>query len=309
LRGIPREALRYDTAMAATRWTPLPGMSVIAATGRDARGFLQGQLSNDLLGIDRHPGLLAAACNRQGRVLALPRLAARDDAVLLMLPRELAPSLVAHFSPYVLRAEVGFESSPHAVAGLIDAEPALEAQAARAGLTVMLASSQRAFLLGDGEAIAKLLHDVARTDAAGWEAACIADGEPLVYPQTSGLWVPQMLNLDLVHAISFSKGCYLGQEIVARAQHLGRIRRRMLRYAGAGDSAPAPGAPLWLGAVQAAQVVRSAGAGRVECLAVVALDQCGELLGTRPGGTELVPADLPYAIPAAAFEDAAQHAG
>jgi folate-binding protein YgfZ len=309
LPGIQREVLRYDTRMAATRWTPLPGMSVIAASGRDARSFLQGQLSNDLLGIDRHPGLLAAACNRQGRVLALPRLAARDGCVLLLLPRELAPSLIAHFSPYVLRAEVGFESSPHGVAGLIDAEPALEAQAARAGLTVMLASSRRAFLVGESEAIARLLGACARTDAADWESACIADGEPLVCPETAGLWVPQMLNLDLVHAISFSKGCYLGQEIVARAQHLGRIRRRMLRYAGPGDAAPAPGAPLWLGPAQAAQVVRSAGAGRVECLAVVALDQCGELLGARPGGTELVPADLPYAIPAPAFEAEAEPAG
>ncbi len=301
--------LRYDTSMAATRWTPLPGMSVIAASGRDARSFLQGQLTSDLLGIDRHPGLLAAACNRQGRVLALLRLAAHGESVRVMLPRALAPALVAHLSQFVLRAEVRFESSASAVAGLLDAAPALEARAAAAGLTVMVASPERALLLGESDRIAELLHDVARTGVGDWEAACIADGEPMVYADTSGLWVPQMLNLDLVHAISFQKGCYLGQEIVARAQHLGRIRRRMLRYAGPGDAAPAAGAPLYLGPAPVAQVVRSAAAGRLECLAVVALDQCGELLGVAPGGSELVPADLPYAIPAAAFEAEEQPAG
>ncbi|MGQ0429605.1 MAG: CAF17-like 4Fe-4S cluster assembly/insertion protein YgfZ [Gammaproteobacteria bacterium] len=287
--------------MSATRWAPLPEMSVIAATGGDAQSFLQGQLSNDLLGIGRHPGLLAAACNRQGRVLALARLAARRDAVLVLLPRAMAPLLIAHLARFVLRADVAFEQVPDAVAGLVDAPPTLESRAAAAGLTVMVASTRRALILGPADAVATLLDGVARSTPEDWEAVSVADGEPMIYPTTSGLWVPQMINLDLVGALSFTKGCYLGQEIVARAQHLGRIRRRMLRYAGPAGTALAPGAPLYLGPAQAAQVVRSVAHGGGACLAVIALDQCGELLGAAPGGSEFVPADLPYTIPAAAF--------
>ncbi|MGQ0383373.1 MAG: CAF17-like 4Fe-4S cluster assembly/insertion protein YgfZ [Gammaproteobacteria bacterium] len=299
--------LRYDSAMGGTRWALLPGMSVVAAGGRDARSFLQGQLTNDLLGIGRHSGLLAAACNRQGRVLALLRLALRDDAVLMLLPRAHAPLLIAHLARFVLRADVAFEQTDDAVAGLVDAPPHLEARAASAGLTVMVASTRRALIVGRGEAVESLLQSVARSTAGDWESACVADGEPMVYPETTGVWIPQMINLDLLGAVSFTKGCYLGQEIVARAQHLGRIRRRMLRYAGA--AAPGPGAPLYLGRAQAAQVVRSGSAGAGGCLAVVALDQCGELLGAAPGGSEFVPAELPYTIPAAAFESEAMPAG
>ena len=89
--------------MASTRAAYLPDCSVIAVSGRDARSFLQGQLSNDILGLERHPGLLAAACNRQGRVLATLRLAARGDDVLMLIQRELAATLVGQLSRFVLR--------------------------------------------------------------------------------------------------------------------------------------------------------------------------------------------------------------
>ncbi len=285
--------------MPRTRWMPLPSWSVVAVTGRDARAFLQGQLTGDLLAVDRHPGMLTAACNRQGRVLTVLRLAVRADAVLLLLPRAMAPLLVAHLSRFVLRSAVTFGDSAEEVTGLLDAPPALQSAARAAGLAVLVAGPARTLLVGGQASANAVLAGLPQAAAEDWEAAAIEDGEPAIYPQTSGLWVPQMINLDLLGALSFSKGCYLGQEIVARAQHLGRIKRRMLRYVGPAGEPPAPGQMLYAGREPAAQVVRAFGRGSSQCLAVVGLEDCGELLGAAPDGREFVPADLPYAIPAA----------
>ncbi len=296
--------------MANVRTTLLPDLAVIAVTGRDARSFLQGQFSNDILGLERHPGMLAASCNRQGRVLATLRLAADGDDVLLVLHRKLAPTLVAQLSAYVLRADVRFEDRSRLVdvAGLMDAEPDAhwsQAAAAAAGLAMMVASPRRILLAGTRPALDAALAAIPRTRPDDWDRACVADGEPSVMPATAALWLPQMLNLDLIGGISFSKGCYVCQEVVARAQHLGRLKRRTLRYVGPPDVALQPAQALFSGDSLAAQVVIAArDESTTQCLAVVELRFCSDLLGTRPGGSEFVPADLPYAIPAPATIDA-----
>ena len=111
--------------MMPVRATMLPSYGVVEVTGRDARAFLQGQLTNDLLGIERHPGMLAAACNRQGRVVAMMRLAAAGDGVLIVLRRDIAPLLIAQLSQFVLRAQVTIadRSQSLEVMGLLDARP------------------------------------------------------------------------------------------------------------------------------------------------------------------------------------------
>ena len=290
--------------MAWTHCTPLPSCAVIAVTGRDARTFLQGQLTNDLLGLERHPGMLAAYCNRQGRVLAILRLAADAEDLLVVLHRRLAVTLIGQISQYVLRADVRFEdrSDRISVAGLIEAGPAPGGPppaGATPGLTRMVASSRRMLLIGARAALDTELAPVPPCSSADWDRACIADGEPLVQPETAALWLPQMLNLDLLGAVNFNKGCYVGQEVIARAQHLGRIKRRMLRYVGPARAGLQPGHALFSGNSLAAQVVAATGdAGSTQCLAVVELRYCSDLLGVKPGGSEFVPADLPYAIPA-----------
>jgi len=277
--------------------------------GRDARSFLQGQLSNDLLGIERHPGMLAASCNRQGRVLATMRLAAEGEDVLMVLQRALAPTLVGQLSAFVLRADVRFEDrSPRmSVAGLMDAEPDAhwsQAAAAAAGLAMMVASPRRILLAGPRPALDAALAAVPRSTPDDWERVTIEDGEPSIVPPTAALWLPQMLNLDLIGGVSFSKGCFVGQEIVARSQHLGRVKRRMLRYVGPPDAAMQPAQALFSGEVLAAQVVTTAQDDTAtHCLAVVELRHCSDLLGAKPGGSEFVPADLPYAIPAPATDE------
>jgi tRNA-modifying protein YgfZ len=292
--------------MPGTRFTLLSSHAVVAVMGRDARAFLQGQLSNDMLGLERHSGMLAAHCNRQGRVLATMRLAADGDGVLLVLQKKLARTLVAQLSGFVLRSDVRFEdrSRQVEVAGLIDAEPDSrwsQSAAAAAGLAMLVASPRRILLAGQRAALSAALAAVPRAPLEDWERVSIADGEPWISPETAALWLPQMLNLDLIGGLSFSKGCYVGQEIVARAQHLGRLKRRTLRYVGPPDTMLAPAQALFSGESLAAQVVGGAqDATATQCLAVVELRFCSDLLGVRPGGSEFVPADLPYAIPAPA---------
>jgi len=301
-----RDVLRYDVAMPATRCCLLESHAAVAVTGRDARSFLQGQLTNDILALERHPGLLAASCNRQGRVLATMRLAADGDGVLIVANVLLAHTLIAQLSAFVLRADVRFEdrSREVQVAGLIDAAPDARwsrSAASAAGLSMLVASPRRILLAGERRALDAALAAVPRTPPDDWEQVTIADGEASIMPATAALWTPQMLNLDLIGGVSFSKGCYVGQEVVARAQHLGRVKRRTLRYVGPPDTALAPAQALFSGETLAAQVVvatRSRTA--TQCLAVVELRYCSDLLSARPGGSEFVPADLPYAIPAPA---------
>lgn len=294
--------------MAEARVTRLPSYGVLAVTGGDARSFLQGQLTNDLLGLDRHPGMLAAACNRQGRVIATLRLAAMDDAVLIVLRRELVPVVAAQLAQFVLRADVSITDASAGlhVVGLMDAEPDArwsQSAVAASSLSFLVCSPRRILLVGPRTALDAAVAAVPRGDPADWERACITDGEPVIHSDTSSLWLPQMLNLDLIAAVSFSKGCYLGQEIVARSQNLGRIKRRMLRYVAPPGLALHPGQALYCNRAPAAQVVTAAGdASATHCLAVVELERCGDLLGLVAGGSEFLPAGLPYAIPPPAPE-------
>ena len=123
-------------------------------------------------------------------------------------------------------------------------------------------------------------------------------GEPEVYPATSEEWVPQMLNLDLLGGVSFSKGCYTGQEIVARTHHLGRIKRRLFRYHLTCDDLPAVGSGLLRGETRVGEVVRVArSAGRAELLGVVSLDASGAGLVTEQGRATCTPEPLPYEVP------------
>jgi folate-binding Fe-S cluster repair protein YgfZ len=109
-----------------------------------------------------------------------------------------------------------------------------------------------------------------------------------------------MLNLDLLGAVSFRKGCYPGQEIVARTQNLGRIKRRLFRYRVSGAMLPAPGDVLHLGQARVGEVVRSAShAGAGELLAVVSLEAASVALTATDAAITCSPEPLPYTVPEA----------
>ena len=255
----------------------LDDLGVLTLQGPDARRFLQGQVSADVLALPVGSQSLAGLHTPQGRVIALLQLcAAADDLLQLVLPAELAASVAAHLRRYVLRAKVSVAdcSDSLRVLGVWRADgPGVQVEARIAPLPTLSRS------------------------AADWRLARLQAGVPQVVAATSGHFVAQMLNLDLVGAVSFSKGCYTGQEVIARAHYRGRVKRRAQRFV-AGTEPPTPGSRWRLPDGRSIEVVNAEAApGGCELLAVAALAADGSdatdlpLLDARP-------APLPYSLPA-----------
>jgi folate-binding protein YgfZ len=200
----------------------LNGLGVLRISGADAPRFLQGQLSNDMERLSDAGSLLAGLHTAQGRVVALLRLLrAADASVLAVLPAPLLPRVSARLSGYILRAKVRIE----------------DASAQLAVYGVNRESGRDLQVLPAGSDPPQGLP----SDEAQWHADDVAAGLPQVYPATSEAFIAQMLNLDLVEGISFSKGCYTGQEIIARAHYRGRVKRRMQRFVTSQQASPKPG--------------------------------------------------------------------
>jgi folate-binding protein YgfZ len=202
----------------------LEDFGVLRFEGADARKFLQGQLSNDLARLSPAAVLRAGLHNPQGRTVALLWLAARgENEILAMLPRELVDPVTSQLRKYLLRSKLVI-SDDSAATPLLGAW----AQGARPALPNSWALAEdRAVLVGGAPASQSGTSSMTRQL---WRALDIAAGQPQVYAATSAQFVAQMLNLDCIDAVSFTKGCYTGQEVIARAHYRGRVKRRMQRF-------------------------------------------------------------------------------
>jgi folate-binding protein YgfZ len=226
-----------------------PGYATIIVSGADAAEFLQGQLTADLKGmVDSADATLAAWCNPKGRVIALFRVRLEADRYRLALPADLAEPVVRRLTMFRFRSKVDFSVET---------------------------ATQSDLCIGAGE------HEDA------WAEQQFAAGIARIGPAQSEAFTPHMLNLDLLGAISFDKGCYTGQEIVARTHYRGATRRRMLRFAYSGTAAP--GDKLMLGDRPVGEVVNVRGD---EMLAVAPVeDPAAEFTVNDQALTRL---ELPY---------------
>ena len=220
----------------------LTHLGILRFTGPDALSFLQGQITNDTKRLTASNSMLAAYLNPQGRVLALIYLLPHSSGTLAILPRELLQPTAERLRKFVLRAKVKIDDPGEAL--VVSGYHGTQALA-QAGLPVPAEGD--GYVERDGVGVARVGRDEVRhwvvaapsaqpdaPDAGAsierhWRLADIHAGLPQVYAATCEAFVAQMLNLDLLDGISFSKGCYTGQEIVARTQHLGRIKRRLFR--------------------------------------------------------------------------------
>jgi len=257
-------------------------LRALAVRGPDARAFLQNQLSSDLDEVTPTRGQLSGWHDPKGRVLAFLRVLPAPDGFLLLMHAGLLDTVQQRMRLFVLRSRVELQAGP-VVYGLPDGEGAaagvlgglaLERTALSAAcseqISVLRLPGDAGWLLAGTLSAAGDGPDAAAEDA--WARAEIEAGLPEVYPETSGQFVAQMLNLDRIGGVSFTKGCYPGQEIVARAHHLGRVKRRA-RLFSAETAPPEPGASLADGG---GTVVRAAPAdGRCRVMAVVAEDAAG----------------------------------
>jgi folate-binding protein YgfZ len=277
--------------------------TALLVSGADARTFLQGQVTADLDALTAHNALLACANSPQGRVQAIFTLIERPEGIALLVLPEMADSLIARLRKYILRAKVQIEPLNVPVFGLSAAQLGLLGDSAPVGGM----SGREHRLLGDRSVIRWSMHDdrfvllgalaaefQSRPD---WLLAEIRAGFPHVMPPIHEAFVAQMLNLDVLNGINFEKGCYTGQEIIARMHFRGAVKRRMARFAFDGEP-PASGARLMSDQAHAGDVVFAAPtASGCEFLAVINLAQADSVihLEDRPSATvQRLP--LPYPV-------------
>jgi folate-binding protein YgfZ len=223
----------------------LADLGVLRLRGVDAVRFLQGQVSNDVEKLSAERSQLVGYHNPQGRAIALLRLVQLGaDDLLAILPSELAAQVASRLAKFILRAKVKVadESSAWRAIGLVapDTGPVQSAlilpdavhSQSRSGetITVRVGAKPARWLVISPAGETTLLSGCASASRDAWRLLDIADGLPQVYAATSEEFVAQMLNLDALGAIAFDKGCYTGQEVVARAHYRGRVKRRMQRF-------------------------------------------------------------------------------
>lgn len=213
--------------------TDAPWLTLFEVTGEDREAFLQGQLTQDLATLTAEaPVRFGASCDPKGRVLALLTLIRDGDRLFVALRADRADAWLAHILRYRLRARV--DIAPAVDHRLIahdappDWGPLSDQGSAAAGdgpLAWRVGAIAEALLPVDAEPPAGVIDNVA------WRRARIDAGIADVGPAAAGEFTPHMLSLDRIEAISFSKGCYTGQEVVARTEHLGKVKRRARRIA------------------------------------------------------------------------------
>lgn len=258
---------------------PNPWLTLVEATGEDRDDFLQGQLTQDVRRVDASfPVRLAASCDAKGRVLAVLTLIRRGDRLLLALRADQAEAWLAHVLRFRLRARVDLVPCDdlHLVASASEAGWSPLAEAAREQPLTEDASWR---IGGVMERLVPATEANDTLDASTWRAARISAGVADVGPAVTGDFTPHMLGLDLVGAISFSKGCYTGQEVVARTEHLGAVKRRAQRV-GVSEGSLEEGAALHLGERTVGRIVAASGG---LALAVLPVADDGEPLTLEDG--------------------------
>jgi folate-binding protein YgfZ len=321
--GDPDAELR--AAAEGTVLCDLSHLGLIRIQGEDAREFLHNQFSSDINQLSPETSQLSSYNSAKGRMYAVFRLFMREGGFYMALPSELADALLQRLRMFVLMSKATLEDASDELVGLgiggtaaeailsgqIDEIPAVVDKVVQAGpLTVIRVEGEvpRFLVFGPVEAMAGLWEQLAaQATPAGedaWVLQEIRAGLPVVHTDTREAFVPQMTNLQLVKGVSFTKGCYPGQEIVARTQYLGTLKRRMYRAAVQASERPRPGQEVFTSEADEAQgsVVEACPSpdGGYELLAVlnIVAAEGSELHLGDPAGPALRLEPLPYAFDA-----------
>ena len=292
------------TASLLSQW------SLLRFSGPDAQSFLHGQLTCDVVALNSGASTYGGYCTPKGRLLATFLLWADAGGYTMLLPAALAEPIRKRLAMYILRAKVTAEDLTPTQACVGVAGPDAGQQLAawggalperlhgvlvRDGVTVIHLPTQRYLVVMPRE------RAQAPDDAGAWMALDIAAGIPFIMLATQEEFVPQMVNLDLIGGLSYTKGCYPGQEIVARTHYLGRLKQRM--YRARVDGSAAAGDKLYcadLGDQASGMIVAGAPAadGRHDVLAVLqtANARTAQYHLCSPQGPPLELAALPYVV-------------
>ncbi|MEJ2406356.1 MAG: folate-binding protein YgfZ [Candidatus Thiodiazotropha sp.] len=300
--------------------------ALIRVTGDDSSTFLQGQFTNDIREVSDSHHQLSSYCSPKGRILALFRVFKRQGAVYLQLPKSLLEPTLKRLRMFVLMSKVELTdaseelarfslSGPNAEALLAgqlgDIPSEVDAATTSNGITVLRLTGvhPRFNLYGETQPMQQLWQGLSGDGARaiGSEAGRLQDihaGIPTVQPDTIEAFVPQMLNLQLIKGVNFKKGCYTGQEVVARMQYLGKLKRRMYLLhsdndtpPGIGDETYSPASASGQGAGKIVSVAQSAEGG-YDILAVAEISSAdgGELYLDEQYHNRLHMLELPYSV-------------
>lgn len=302
--------------------TDLAYLGLLELTGADAAAFLQGQMTNDVHLLDAGGSQFAGYCTAKGRLLATLLLWKDGDSCYAQLDGSIAASVMQRLKLYVLRSKVSVgdagdkfirfgiagAAAEQTLAEMFATIPQQPHQAVRdvgALLLRLPGIAPRFELIAAPDSALNLWQSLSRqcrpAGAVCWEWLDIRAGIPQVCAATQEEFIPQTLNLDLLDSISFKKGCYVGQEIVARTHHLGTVKRRMQLAHIAADQPPQAGDDLFgaAGVEPAGKIVNAAAApaGGYDVLAAVRLEclEAGPIRWGTPEGPVLELMPLPYA--------------
>ncbi len=269
----------YTLDQAATKadctLTALTSLGLIRVQGEDARDFLQGQLTNDINDVTPVQAQLGAWCNPKGRMLALMLVFQRSDDLYLQLPRERIEPVLKRLRMFVLRSKVTLEDVSEeqpiialggsCISGLVEQLPDTDFGTQQVGEIMVIrfpGEPARVQVIGNTEAVAEFwkqaITSATPVSSDWWSLQNIHNGIPGIYDATAEAFIPQMINLDLLQGISFTKGCYTGQEVVARMKYLGQLKRRMFLAQFESPGIPRAGDKLFSPQSKSAQ-----GAGRI----------------------------------------------
>lgn len=269
----------------------LEHQGMLAVRGVDAAKFLQGQLTCNLNYVSNEQTSLGARCNPKGRMQSSFRLALQGDGYLLSMSRDLVEKQINELKKFAVfsKSTLSDESADWTQLGLIDADSILaelgielpdtngaavqhnQLLAIRVGINL----AELWMPASEGPCtVRKLAGDFPQHSLNDWQLELIRCGIAQLTASSYESFIPQVLNLPALDGVSFKKGCYSGQEIVARMQYLGKQKRHMLRFSSDSNTLPEPGTALVLAdGNKAGEVVIAAQAAQgVELLAVAQSD-------------------------------------
>lgn len=318
MMAIPTSAPATATMSASDFFTLLDHEGVLAVSGADAAKLLQGQLTCNLNYLNANASSLGARCTPKGRMISSFRIVPLGERFLLAMARELVEPQLADLKKFAVffKAQVTDDSAAWVRFGLSQGDGALLAlglDLPQADGSVAHAGELLAVRLRDGRAEVwapaaeadtlqqRLAAQLRQGNLNDWLLAQVRAGVGQVFGATRELFIPQMLNLQSLGGVSFKKGCYSGQEIVARMQYLGRLKRRLYRLQLEGDALPVAGAELFSpvhGSAVGEVALAARGADGIELLAVLQDNavEDGRLHLENLEGPALHPLELPYEI-------------
>jgi len=278
--------------------TDLSWLGTIAVTGNDSKTFLQGQLTNDINNITPSHYQLSGLCTPKGRLKALFSIFSNNEnnTLYLQLPYPLLEETLKRLKMFVMMSKVELSDVSDDLIKIGIYGDKAEQHLKEYGFTIPEQSGRvshynemqlirlqdnntRFECVGDNEAIQKLwtsLYSHAQcSNTEQWKLLDIAAGLPNIYSRSKELFIPQMLNLQVLDGINFKKGCYTGQEIVARMQYLGKLKRRMYRIQSQSKTLPLVGDKLYSEFIKSGQGTGNivdaqySASGGIDCLAVI----------------------------------------